>query len=44
MQATDEEKARVEAMLQEWRERDRQPFPDFTPEEIQAFRGSIEFP
>ena len=43
-QATDEEMARVEAMLQEWRERDRQPFPDFTPEEIQAFRGSIEFP
>jgi len=43
-QASDEETARIEAVLQEWREQDRQPFPDYSAEEIKQFRGAIDFP
>ena len=43
-QASDEETARVEAVLQEWREQDRQPFPDYNPEEIKQFMGTLDFP
>jgi MscS family membrane protein len=43
-QASDEETARVEAVLREWREQDRQPFPDYSAEEIKQFRGTIDFP
>jgi len=43
-QASDEETARVEAVLQEWREKDRQPFPDYNPEEIKQFMGTLDFP
>ena len=43
-QASDEETARVEAVLQEWREQDHRPFPDYSAEEIKQFRGTIDFP
>ena len=43
-QATEEEMSRVQAILQEWREQDRQPFPDYSEEEIETFRDSLEFP
>lgn len=43
-QATEEEMSRVQAILQEWREQDKQPFPDYSAEEIEMFRDSLEFP
>ena len=36
--------SRVQAILQEWREQDKQPFPDYSAEEIEMFRDSLEFP
>lgn len=41
----DKEKAAVAAeQVQKWRDDKQLPFPDFTPSEISAFRGSIEYP
>lgn len=41
----DEAQARAaEAVVQEWRARGRLPFPDFSPEEAERFRGSLAYP
>ena len=36
--------SRAQGILQEWRKQDRQLFPDYSAEEIEIFRGSLEFP
>jgi hypothetical protein len=38
------EMSRAQGILQEWRKQDRQLFPDYSAEEIEIFRGSLEFP
>jgi MscS family membrane protein len=41
----DKEKSEAAAQqVQQWRDEKQLPFPDFTPPEISAFRGSIEYP
>lgn len=34
----------AEAAVQEWRARGRLPFPDFSPEEAERYRGSLAYP
>ena len=43
-QATEEDLERIQGILQKWREEDRTPFPDYSPEEIERFRGSLDYP
>jgi MscS family membrane protein len=43
-QASDEEMAQISAMLQEWREQDKLPFPDHSAAEKDAFRASLDYP
>ena len=43
-QASEEELARMQATLAEWREHDRLPFPDFSAEEKAEFRATLEYP
>lgn len=41
----DNEKAVVaESQVQKWREEQNLPFPDFAPEDVSSFRGSIAYP
>ncbi|MEM1110750.1 MAG: mechanosensitive ion channel domain-containing protein [Pseudomonadota bacterium] len=43
-QASAEEMARVEREMQEMREEERLPFPNYTDDEIAALKGSIDYP
>ncbi len=39
-----ERAAAAEQQVQKWREEQQLPFPDFAPEDVSAFRGSIAYP
>ncbi|MEH6515771.1 MAG: mechanosensitive ion channel family protein [Halioglobus sp.] len=43
-QASDEEMAKISAMLQDWREQDKLPFPDHSAADKEAFRASLDYP
>ena len=43
-QASDEELARMRATLDDWREQDRLPFPDYSADEKQGFKGQLDYP
>ena len=43
-QASDEEMAKIGAMLQDWREQDKLPFPDHSAAEKEAFKASLDYP
>ncbi|MFT6957044.1 MAG: MscS family membrane protein [Halieaceae bacterium] len=43
-QASDEEMTKISAMLQDWREQDKLPFPDHSAAEKEAFKASLDYP
>ena len=43
-QASDDEMAQISAILQDWREQDKLPFPDHSAAEKEAFKASLNYP
>jgi len=39
-----EQQAHIETTLQQWREQDRLPFPDYSSEDIAALKGTLDYP
>lgn len=39
-----EQLAQIEQTLRQWREQDRLPFPNYSNDEIETFRGSLDYP
>jgi MscS family membrane protein len=39
-----EQQATINAALQEWREQDRLPFPDYSQQEIAGFKNTLDYP
>ena len=42
--ASADQLAQIEATLQQWREQDRLPFPNFGAEDIAAIKGTLDYP
>ncbi len=43
-QASEEELAKVDAMLNDWRDQDKLPFPDHSSEDKASFKSSLDYP
>jgi len=39
-----EQLAQIETTLQQWREQDRLPFPDYSAEDIAALKDTLDYP